>query len=488
MSEVGITGFGAYIPKRRLSRASIAAANEWMNPGLRAHAKGTKAVCNWDEDAITMAVEAARDCLNGSAPESITSVYLASTTLPFEDRHNAGLISDALDLSDDIASLDITATQRAGTSGLLNALKTNAEGSTLYLAADHRHTKPGSVQEMQAGDSAAALLLGSENVIARFLGSHSLAVDLVDHYRAEGSEFDYHLEERWIRDMGYDQIVPDAAAKALGKAGLKAGDIDHFIMPGTGRGIDARMAKKIGIAGDSVRPNLNQQMGESGTAHALVMLIDTLQDASPGQKIMVVGFGQGADALIFETTDALSSLSPRLGVKGQMARGSEDENYLRFLSFNGLIDYEWGVRAERDNRTAQSAFFRKRDAITAFMGGRCTQCGTVQFPKTKICVNPNCQAMDTQEDQSFSGMDAAVKTFTEDNLAYSPNPPLQYGNVGFSEGGNVYMDFTDFDAGSISVGQAVKMVFRIKDFDRIRGFRRYFWKAAPLDASGNGDA
>lgn len=483
MSEVGITAYGAYLPKRRLNRSAIADANEWMNPALRGQAKGTKAICSWDEDSVTMAVEAGRDCLNGADRSTVTGVYLASTTLPFEDRHNAGVIAAALTLENDVASLDIGATQRAGTSGLLNALRLNGGGNALYLAADHRHTKPGSVQEMQAGDGAAAVLLGTENIIARFLGGHSLAVDLVDHYRAAGSEFDYHLEERWIRDMGYDTIVPEAAEKALAAAGIAAGDIDHFAMPATQRGLEARMAKKIGVSADAVRPSLNPAMGLAGTAHAIIMLVDALQDATPGQKIMLVGFGQGADVLIFETTDALGSLSDRLGVKGQLARGVEDNNYTRFLSFNGLIDYEWGIRAERDNRTAQSVFFRKRDAITSFMGGRCTKCGTVQFPKTQVCVNPNCQAVDTQEDEPFADMDAKIKTFTEDNLAYSPNPPLQYGNVGFSEGGNVYMDMTDFEAGSLSVGQDVKMVFRIKDFDRMRGFRRYFWKATPVDAA-----
>jgi uncharacterized OB-fold protein len=103
----------------------------------------------------------------------------------------------------------------------------------------------------------------------------------------------------------------------------------------------------------------------------------------------------------------------------------------------------------------------------------------VQFPKSNVCVNPNCQAIGTQVDHPFADLEAAVKTFTEDNLAYSPNPPLQYGNIGFNEGGNIYMDLTDFDSGTISVGSKVRMVFRIKDFDDKRGFRRYFWKAAP---------
>ncbi|MDX1581263.1 MAG: zinc ribbon domain-containing protein, partial [Alphaproteobacteria bacterium] len=252
------------------------------------------------------------------------------------------------------------------------------------------------------------------------------------------------------------------------------------------RKVDAREAKRAGINAEAVRSDLSGEMGNAGTAHALLMLVDALQDAEPGQKILVVGFGQGADVLVFETTDALKSLPERGGIKGALKRGVEDEIYTRYLSFNGILPYEWGIRAERDNRTAQSTFYRKRQDVTSFIGGKCTKCGTVQFPKARFCVNPNCQAQDTQEDFPFADMPAKVKTFTEDNLAYSPNPPLQYGNVGFEEGGNVYMDMTDFDPGTISVGQDLKMVFRIKDFDKMRGFRRYFWKAAPVDALDKG--
>ncbi len=481
MSDVGITAYGAYLPKRRLSRAAIAAANAWMNPALKGMGRGTKSMCNWDEDALTMAVEAARDCLTGLDRTQVSQISFASTTHPFADRHNAGVIRAALTLSEDVRSSDAGGSQRAGTSGLIQALDGATQGPSLFLAADHRKTKPGSALEMQNGDGAAALLLGTENVIATYLGGASLARDLVDHYRDANAEYDYALEERWIRDMGYDQIVPEAVGKALAATGVSADEVDHFIMPATQRNLAAREAKKSGINPDTVRDNLAANVGEAGTAHAVLMLAHALQEAEPGQIIMVVGFGQGADVLLFRTTEALKSLPARSGVAGALARGVEDHNYPRFLSFNGLLDYEWGIRAERDNRTAQSTFYRKRDAVTSFMGGKCTQCGTVQFPKTAICVNPNCGARDTQEDFPFADMAAEVKTFTEDNLAYSPNPPLQYGNVAFEEGGNVYMDLTDFDAGTISVGSPLKMVFRIKDFDDKRGFRRYFWKAAPAE-------
>ena len=120
--ETGILSFGAYVPRKRLQRAAIYAANAWFAPGLRGLAKGERAVGDWDEDAITMAVEAARDTLTGVDRAAVGSLSLASTSLPYVDRLNSGVVKEALNLPDAVAALDVTGSQRAGTSALIQAL------------------------------------------------------------------------------------------------------------------------------------------------------------------------------------------------------------------------------------------------------------------------------------------------------------------------------------------------------------------------------
>src|SRR3990172_1419039 len=100
-NDIGILSFGAYVPRLRLQRTAIAAANTWFNPGLRGLARGERAMANWDEDAVTMAVEAARDCLTGFDRGAVGSLYLASTTHPFDDRQNASIAAGALHLRPD---------------------------------------------------------------------------------------------------------------------------------------------------------------------------------------------------------------------------------------------------------------------------------------------------------------------------------------------------------------------------------------------------
>ena len=484
MTSPGITAYGAYIPRLRLQRSAIVRANAWANGALAALGRGERSMCNWDEDSVTMAVEAARDALTGADRSEVSAVHLASTTLPFTDRQNAGVCAEALNLGSDLATLDLTSSLRAGTTGLLNALgavRAGAPGTVLFLASEHRRSRTGGPQELLYGDGAGALTLGRENAVARLVGHHSVAIDFVDHYRGQHNEFDYDWEERWVRDEGYLKIVPAAVAAALHGCGLEPGAVDRFVLPCALRRVPEMVAKRTGVRADAVADGLQQSCGDTGAAHAVLMLCRALEEAAPGERILVAGFGQGCDVLVFEVTDAIRSLSPRRGVSGALARRAPEENYDRFLTFNGLVDKDFGKRAEVDHQTPLSTLYRNRRMLTGFIGGRCERCGTVQFPKSHYCVNPNCGALDSQADHAMADTPGTVKTWTADSLTFSIDPPAYFGMVQFEGGGRLMVDFTDVDRETFDIGARVRMQFRVREADPERGFRKYFWKAVQAD-------
>jgi hydroxymethylglutaryl-CoA synthase len=481
-NEVGILSFGAYIPRLRLQRKAIAAANAWFNPGLRGLAKGERAMANWDEDAVTMAVEAARDCLTGFDHRAVASLYLASTTHPFDDRQNASIAAGALHLRPALRSLDAGGSLRVATSTLVTALAGAAgtEGPTLLAASDHRLAKAASSQEMHYGDGAAALLIGSGRPIAQLVGAHSETVDFVPQFRAHDRAHDYAWEERWIRDEGYMKIVPRAIGALLKATGTEASAVSAFCLPCTLSRVVPGVGKRVGIAEGALRDNLAAVCGDTGAAHPLVMLVQALEDAKPGDLILVAAFDSGCDALLFRVTDAITALPARRGVKGSLARRKEEAIYQRYLAFNDLVALERGMRAEGDKGTPLSLLYRNRDMITSLIGGRCRACGTLQYPRGRYCVNPQCKALDSQDDQSFADRPASVMSYTADLLTYCPDPPAYYGMIQFAGGGRMMSDFTDVDEGKVDVGTPMRMTFRIKDVDAARGFVRYYWKAAPV--------
>ena len=307
--------------------------------------------------------------------------------------------------------------------------------------------------------------------IAILRGRASLNQDFVDHYRASGEDFSYQLEARWVRDAGYRDQTQATFSAALKAAGLDDGNVDHLILaapPALARAIAKSLDSK------DLGAELTAQVGFCAAAQPLLVLNYALESASVGETIALVTIGQGVDVIVFELTRE----PPSRDLVRQLAAGIEETNYTRYLSLRRLLELEEGIRAERDNRTAQSAFWRKHEAITGFVGGKCRNCGTLQFPPSKVCIA--CKAEDSQSPTRMADMQGTVRSFTEDWLAFTPNPPLVFGNVGFDDGANVMMEFTDVVPGQLEVGMPVELRFRIKDFDHRRHFRRYFWKPTPV--------
>jgi len=479
-TDTGILSFGAYIPRKRLQRAAIHATNKWFAGGLGGLAKGEKAIANWDEDTITMAVEAARDALEGVDRATVGTVTLASTTHPFADRSNAGIVKEALTLADATATGDHNGSLRAGTSALIQALAAARGGAapTLAIASELRLSKPASEAEMVQGDAAAALLVGQGDVVARFLGSHSTTIDFVDHFRAAGQDFDYAWESRWIRDEGYTGLTVAALREGLAKLGVTPANVARFIMPITLRGVAEGVAKKAGIRTAAVADTLAASVGDSGAAHPVLLLAAALESAAAGDLIVVTGFGQGVDVLVFEATG--KALAPRRGVSGSLARSVADDNYTRWLFHRGNLVLDKGMRAEAEEKQPGTTLWRNRKAVLGLVGGRCTKTGTVQFPKSDISVNPNDHTAHTQEDYPLADRRARIVTYTADALTYSPAPPSYYGMIDFDGGGRMMAEITDCMAEDVEVGRELAMMFRIKAVDERRDFTKYFWKAVPV--------
>lgn len=480
---VGITSYGGYIPRYRLSRMIIVQNMAWYFPVIMAVAGGEKAVANWDEDAVSMAVAAAYDCMASKDRKALDGVYLASTTLPFADRLNAGIVATALNAPEEgSTNADFCSCTKAGTTAALAALgaiESGAKNSVLVVASDQRRAKMATMFEMFYGDGAGALLFGKDDVIAEFKGSYSINCDFIDHYKGYGKEFDYGWEERWVRDEGYGKIIPQAIGGFLKKYGMTMADIDKVVYPCYFTGTHKSIGKTLGIDPAKLQDNLHGNCGDTGTAHPLVMFAAALEEAKPGDKLLLASFGQGCDVLLFEATDKITKVKPAKGVKGYLETKLDLLSYQKFTKFRDLIVADLGIRGEANPNTSLTALWRRRKMILGFVGAKCTKCGTPQFPALPVCVNPDCGASDAFEDYEFADKLGKIQMFTGDMLAASVDPPTVYGLVNYEGGGKAFLDFTDCDVNQVKVGMTIKMSFRRRSRDQMRGFTGYFWKAVP---------
>lgn len=478
---VGIGSFGGYVPRYRLNRMLIFGSMGWLNPVIITNARGEKAVANFDEDSVTMAVAAGMDCLRGVDRASIDAVYFATTTAPYRERQNANIVAGALGARDEIRTADFAGSLKSGTSALLSALEFVScnGGKAVVCAADNRLGKMASTQEMVFGDAGAAVMVSDQDVIAEYKGSFSVSHDFVDNLRGANTKYNRMWEERWIRDMGYAKFIPQVVQGLCEKYGISPAEFDKIVYPCIYGGARKKINGLLQAEPEKVQDDMLATVGDSGSAHPLLMLAAALETAQPGQKILLVSYGSGCDALWFEVTDNIAKMQDGRGVSRWLARRADLDNYQKYLVWRGMAPAETGIRGETDKETRWSLVWREHKTILGLWGGKCRKCGTQQIPMQRICINPDCQAMDEMDPVYLADKGGKVFTYTGDMLAASVSPPAVYGNVEFNGGGRMLMDFTDCTVEDLSVGMPVDFSFRIKFYDPKRDITNYFWKAIP---------
>ena len=472
---VGIVSYGGYIPYYRLPRIEIAKA--WM--GQIAPQPGEKAVANFDEDSVTMAVAAASDCLNGLDRTKIDGLYMATTTSPYQERHGAGIISAALDLRRDIRTGDFANSIRGATIALnaaFDTIKAGAAKNMLVTAADCRVGATASTAEMSFGDGAASLLLGEDNIIATLEASYTISEDFMDVWKTDREGMIRTWEDRWIRDEGYSKFVPQAISGVLSKCNIGIQDVAKVAFYSPFPGYHNAMMRSLKLDPAQVQDSLFTTAGNTATALPLMQLVAALEDAKPGDRILVAGYGNGSDALLFKVTEEIEKVRNRRGIKGHLGiKGIT--TYEKSIRWRNMVPVEAGGRAEGELRhISPSALWRYRKAVLPLCGSQCNQCGTPDYPPQRVCNK--CQAVDDFKEYRFSDKKAKVFSFTNDLLAFSIDPPATVAVVNFEGGGRGTFDMTDRDPNEVKPDMPVEMTFRKIQFTK--GIHNYGWKVKPL--------
>ena len=289
----GITAYGAYLPRYRLTARMINEA--WGRPGGR----GEKAVGYFDEDSLTMGLSAVYNCLSGDAIEKAEALYFASTTSPYREKLASTEMAMILNLSPEARTLDIGNSTRAGTSALLAAMETVKAGSresALVVASDcGRLEIPGGPNEATWGDGAAALAIGKENVILDLLHHYCYSDELTHFWRRADDRYMKYEDIRFPQVMGYARIMEASIGNILKKTGYKPADFAKVVVDTPDLRSHQALMRKFGFDGETqVQDPLLGFTGSLGTAHPFVMLVAALGGVKPGDKILLAAMVTGA--------------------------------------------------------------------------------------------------------------------------------------------------------------------------------------------------
>jgi 3-hydroxy-3-methylglutaryl CoA synthase/uncharacterized OB-fold protein len=462
----GILSAGGYVPFRRLDLSQI--RTTFGSGG----GKGTRAVAGYDEDTTSMGVEAARFALRSMATAP-GALWFATAEPAYLDKNNASTIHAALRLDTFVPAFDFGGALRSGVGSLRAALE--GDGAVLVVASDLRGGLPTGSDEAQMGDGAAAILTGSDTdgpVIAEYLGGASATEEFLERWRTPGSTRSRQWEERF-GEVKYGPLVDQAWNVALKSADLGAEQVDRVIVTGLHVRAVRGAAAKLGTAKEALVEDLAGTVGNTGTAHAALLLTSALEVASPGQVIGLVVLADGVDVLLFRTTDAIASYTPARSVATQIANGGPIA-YGKFLSWRNVVTVEPPRRPEPD-RISASVSGRNEEWKYAFVGSRDRGTGDLYLPPARVARG---DAVDDMEPAPMADVQGTVALLTVDRIAYSPSPPTTFAVVDWDGGGRLPVELTDADAGDVEMGDRVEMTFRrLFTSDEIHN---YFWKARPV--------
>ena len=455
----GIVAYAAYLPVHRLALADVAAT---LGSG---RGKGTRVVASFDEDSTTLGVEAARAAVGD---RKATSIWFATTAPAYAEKTNAAAIHAALGLGSDGLAVDLAGSARSAT-GALAAAATQPGG--LAVLADVRVGTPGSADERENADGAAAFLFGPEDeALVVPVATASVTGEFLDRWRAPGEHSAKSWEERFGQEM-YTPLIAAATSSALAAAGLS--DVDHVVV--------SCPHSRTAAATRAAYPANDLTLGQAGAADLGLRLADVLDRAEPGQTILTVHAVDGADATVWRVTDRISGARAVKPLRAQLDAGREI-NYGTYLTWRGLLERE-GPRRPDPERPAGPPSARGHDWKFGFVGSRCDKCGFLHLPPSRVCVS--CRVADQMTPAALADAIGTVVTFTVDRLAYSMSPPVIDAVVDFDGGGRTLLELADAKPEDVVVGARVGLTFR--KLYTSGGVHNYFWKARVLQDEERGD-
>lgn len=316
---VGISSYGTSIPIRRIKAEEI--AQQWgkdpegIKKGLNIE---EKTVRHHDEDSATLAVEAAREAMetNSMNPNDIEAIYVGSESPPYAVKPTAGIIAEAINATPNLTGADLEFACKAGTAGiqaLMGMIKSKQIKKGIAIGTDTSQSSPNNALEYTAGCGAGALILDNEGEIAEIKETTSYTTDTPDFWRREAEEFPKH-GGRFTGEPSYFHHVINSTKKLLKKTELNKEDFDYYIFHQPNGKFPLKAGKKLNIPLEKIKPGLiTPKIGNTYSAATFIGLANVLDQAKPGERIMLTSYGSGAgsDSFLIETKSGILNSKPK---------------------------------------------------------------------------------------------------------------------------------------------------------------------------------
>jgi len=341
LQSCGIVGYGAYIPKGRLTVSEIASV--WKKDGKeieRSLGVLEKAVSEIDEDAVTLSVEAGLQAIDRSKidPKKIEAIYIGSESHPYAVNPSSTIVGDVLGFANDYMAADLQFACKAGTAGMQAIVGLVESGRIKYgmaIGSDTAQSKPHDILEYSSGSGVAAYILGNnkKEFIAEILDFVSFSSDTPDFWRRDGISYPSH-GGRFTGEPAYFTHVISAGLHLLNKTKTKPADFDYCVFHMPNGKFPKEAAVRLGFSLEQIKDSfIVPYIGNPYSASSLLGLASVLDIAKPNKKIFMVSYGSGAgaDAFYIKTTKLLLEKRKKGKTVKQMIEDKKMITYVEYL-------------------------------------------------------------------------------------------------------------------------------------------------------------
>ena len=314
--EVGIVGYGAYVPRYRLPASEV--SRVWKE-GQEPPPIQEKAVPGLDEDVVTMSIEAARNALSraGIEPGLIRAVWVGSESHPYAVKPTSTIVAEAIGAAPHTQAADWEFACKAGTEALQAAIGFVGSGMARYalcIGMDSSQGRPGDALEYTTGAGGAAFIVGpKEQSLAYIEASYSYVTDTPDFFRRPGQHYPQH-GHRFTGEPAYFKHVLAAGRRLMEELGYKAADYAHAVFHQPNAKFPVKTGKTLGFSNEQMKAGLLVNVtGNTYAGSSLLGLTSVLDQAAPGDRVLLVSFGSGAgsDAFSLVVTDLIEERRKR---------------------------------------------------------------------------------------------------------------------------------------------------------------------------------
>ncbi|MDD5308147.1 MAG: hydroxymethylglutaryl-CoA synthase [Deltaproteobacteria bacterium] len=329
---VGIIGYGGYVPRYRIDSAEI--DRVWKGSG-QPRGRTVMAVPGPDEDTATMAIAAARNAMAmaGIDPSLLRAVWFGTESKPYAVKPTSTIVADAIGALPEASAADWEFACKPGTEAMQAAAAMVGSGMARYAmcgGADTAQSRPGDALEYNTGAGGAAFVLGpADESLAALEASTSYVTNTPDFFRREGRSYPSH-GHRFTGEPAYFRHIRASVTRLLDELGLAPSDFKAAVFHQPNPQFPVRVARELGFSREQAEPYVvSARMGNAYSASALLGFACALDDAAPGDRILLASYGSGAgsDAFSFTVTERIAERRPR-GVPIE-----------RYLSQSRPVDY-----------------------------------------------------------------------------------------------------------------------------------------------------